>query len=223
MDINIEEVKKYIEENKDDEHVKAFRDEMSRIPAEKEKEIVANYLKSTDYVSKLNSEKDSHFSKSLKTWQENNLPKIIEEEIHKRFPEETKEQKELREVKSALEQIKNESKRKEITNKMFKELSARSLPVELADYLNIPDEADVESRLDSIKNLIEPLVQAEVDRRLKKAPGAPDSNKDKVGGKPIYTTRESLVGVKPDEIAAATREGRIRITGVDLNALKKKQ
>lgn len=220
--MDIQEIKQYIETNKDKEDVKEYLSEITRIPAEKEKEIVSAYLKSTDYISKLNSEKDSHFSKSLKTWQENNLPKMLEEEIHKRFPEETKEQKELREVKAALDKMQNESKREKTTNKILKELSARGLPVELSDHLNIPDEADVEVRLDSIKSLLESSILAEVDKRLKVAPGAPGGKQDKVGGKPIYTTRESLVGIKPDEIAAATKEGRIRIPGVDLDAMKKK-
>src|SRR5690606_40465389 len=54
-------------------------------------EFIDQLAKDEVFQKWLQSEKDRHFSKGLETWKENNLSSIVEEEIKKRYPEETEE------------------------------------------------------------------------------------------------------------------------------------
>jgi hypothetical protein len=114
--------------------------------------IMADVKKSGDSLSELNGEKfnellkgehgpelkkilDQRFATGLKTWQENNLDKIYQERYAKENPEETDEQKRLK----ALEIEVAESKRREVAANLradaVTELTKRSLPTELADFM----------------------------------------------------------------------------------------
>lgn len=222
--MDIQEVKKYFEENKDSEDVKTYISEMSKPTPEAEQEIINKYIATDDFRKKYrtHSDFDQSVTKSIETWKKNNLPQILDEEIKKRFPKETEEQKELRELKTQLNDLKQEKDRERIANKLMKGLSDRALPLELLDHLKIEVEDTIDARLDAIKNLFDAGITTGVEKKLKThSPGAPKSP-DTQSGKPIYTTREQLAGVKQDEIVKAMAEGRIKITNVDLSEFQKK-
>ena len=56
---------------------------------------------------------DKYFNKGLETWKQNNLEKLIDEEIAKRYPEETPEMRRIKELEQKLAEKERESVRKE--------------------------------------------------------------------------------------------------------------
>ena len=79
-----------------------------------ENEIVKQYIE---------KQKDSHFSKSLKTWKQNNLAAEVEKEIAKRFPAETAEQKRIRELEQEMANMKKSQVLEKMTNKALTTLA----------------------------------------------------------------------------------------------------
>jgi hypothetical protein len=113
MDLN--EIKTYFEGNKENEDVKTFVTGLNPINLDKVKDFVG---KDKDAMSWFDSEKDKHSGKSLETWKTNNLQKLIDDEVAKRKPSETPEQKTIRELSEKFEKIQKESLRKDLTNRL---------------------------------------------------------------------------------------------------------
>ncbi|WP_426578881.1 hypothetical protein P5490_019880 [Bacillus altitudinis] len=75
--MNIEEIKQFLAENKDDEEVKMFVGELSAVSADK----VKGFLETEEGKKVLQPRLDQHFTKGLETWKADDLEKIVEEEV----------------------------------------------------------------------------------------------------------------------------------------------
>lgn len=142
---NFDEVKTYFETNKDSEDVKGFLGGFNNIDVFKEKVNTDPTFKSF-----LDSEKDKHSSKALETWKTNNLQKLIDEAVTKANPQETPEQKQIRELTERLNKQEVESKRKDLTNKALKELTDKKIPTDLASFIVGNDEESTKANLDKL-------------------------------------------------------------------------
>ena len=98
---NFDEVKKYLEENKDTDEVKSLF--TGFIP----KDQLESYLDSEEGKKLLQPRLDKYFTKGLETWKANNLKKEVEAEINKRFPPETEEAKSSGNFRKSLKIWKN--------------------------------------------------------------------------------------------------------------------
>jgi hypothetical protein len=134
--MNLEEVKKFLEEQKEQEDVKAYLGELSTPTVDG----VKGFLDTEEGKKLLQPRLDSHFTKSLETWRSNSLPKIISEEIAKANPSETPEQKEIRELKEKFANMENEKTRETLKNKALSTLSEKKLPTFLLEQLIGNDE-----------------------------------------------------------------------------------
>lgn len=121
----------------------------------------------------LGSQQDSFFTKSLKTWKENNLNKEIEREISKRFPAETEEQKKIREMQSKLEQMEAENRRKDLLNSASKKAGEVGLPLDVVDFLIADDENSTIANIDKIHNIFNEYVNKGIEERFKQGGGTP--------------------------------------------------
>jgi hypothetical protein len=127
-----------------------------------------NQLASNEVFQKwLQSEKDRHFSKGLETWKENNLSAIVEEEIKKRYPEETEEQRQLREMANEIKQLKQENKIKEIRNQAYRQANEKGLPVELLDFFVSDDLEKTNENLSILERVWNEAVQNQVNQTFK--------------------------------------------------------
>ena len=98
-------------------------------------EQVQSFLAENEDAKKWHSSQlDSHFTKSLKTWKENNLNKEVEKEIAKRFPAETEDQKRIREMQQKIEQMEAENKRKDLFASATKKANEVGLPIDMVDF-----------------------------------------------------------------------------------------
>ena len=101
---NFDEVKNYFETNKDSEDVKGFLGGFSSLDVFKEK-----LNSDPNFKSFMDSEKDKHLSKGIETFKTNNLSKLVDEEVKKRFPEADPKDTELAKLKAQLDQMQKDS------------------------------------------------------------------------------------------------------------------
>lgn len=91
--------------------------------------------KDADFKSFMDSEKDKHSTKSLETWKTNNLQKLINEAVAKANPQETPEQKKIRELEERIEKSDRESKQKDLTATVLKTMNEKKL----SDFADLSD------------------------------------------------------------------------------------
>ncbi|MGX1687499.1 DUF4355 domain-containing protein, partial [Bacillus subtilis] len=82
--MNLEDVKKFLEEQKDNEQVKQYLQGLQSVSLEGVKQFVEA---DEDAKKWMQSEKDRFFSTSLNSWMESTFPQKLEEEIKKRYPD----------------------------------------------------------------------------------------------------------------------------------------
>ncbi|MCK0470885.1 DUF4355 domain-containing protein [Halalkalibacter sp. APA_J-10(15)] len=134
--MNLEDIKKFLEENKDQEEVKAYVEGLSKITPNG----VTAFLETDEGKKLLQPRLDKYFTTGLETWKSNNLQKLVEEEVAKKNPSETPEQKEIRELKEKFAAIEQEKTRETLKNKALSTLTEKKLPTFLLDYLIGNDE-----------------------------------------------------------------------------------
>ncbi len=181
MDIN--EVKKFIEENKESEELMGFLGNI--VPQKESPELNLENVKlflNENYDAKrwIDSEKDRHYQKAFETWKNNNYSKEIDKEIKKRFPEKDEKDIELERMKAEFEKMKAESTREKLRNKAIKVASEKQLPSDLVDYFVGEDEESTTKNLETLNTIFSNHIKKAVEDKLKDGSYVPPgSEKDK--------------------------------------------
>jgi hypothetical protein len=165
MDIN--EVKQFIESNKGNQDVVNF------VRGLYSTDGVATFLDSEDGKKVLQPRLDSHFSRSLETWKANNLTKIIEDEISKKYPAETEEQKRIKKIETELAEERSARVRAELRNKMVTALNEKKLPLELLDFVAGDNEEVTNKRVEALEKVFKKTVDSLAEERFKSGGRAP--------------------------------------------------
>ena len=187
MDIN--EVKQFIEANKDNEEVQNY------IGGFITSDRVTQFLEQEEGKKLLQPKLDSYFSKGLDTWKTNNIEKLLDEEINKRFPEKDVKDIELEKIRAELEKIKAEANRKELTNKALIVADEKKLPKELVDYFIGNDEENTTKNLAKLESVFSKHVETLVQERLKDSSYTPPK-----GGNNKTFTIEEIKAMSPEDI-----------------------
>lgn len=148
---NFDEVKKYFETNKDNDEVKTFVGGLNPVTADKVKSLVDT---DKDLKSWLDSEKDKHSGKSLETWKTNNLQKLIDEEVKKRYPDADPKDSEIATLKAQFEQMQKEATKKDLTNMALKFAQEKKLPTELIEFFVTNDDETTKKNLDNFSTVL---------------------------------------------------------------------
>jgi len=152
--------------------------------------IISENIESEEVKKFLQPHFDRYFAKGLKTWQENHLPEMVNKTIAGN-PEETPEQKRIRELQAELE-----------THKRKTEISSlarsKGIPEGVADLLVGLDVESSLKLLDAVRAMkveAEHKVRAEYDKIIteKAKPGGGNTN-------PTFT-KESIKQMSPQEVA----------------------
>ncbi|MEH7801051.1 DUF4355 domain-containing protein [Bacillus sp. FSL W8-0645] len=163
--MNIEEIKQFLEQNKENEEVKAFVGELSAVSADK----VKGFLETEEGKKLLQPRLDSHFTKGLATWKENNLEKIVEEEVSKRNPSKTPEQLEVEKLRKEIEAEKAARNRETLVNKALKAADEKKLPKDVIDFFIGENEDSTLENLSKLEESFNAAVQAAVDGKFKES------------------------------------------------------
>ncbi|MEC0544971.1 DUF4355 domain-containing protein [Bacillus subtilis] len=163
--MNIEEIKQFLAENKDNEEVKAFVGELSAVSADK----VKGFLETEEGKRLIQPRLDSYFTKGLETWKSNNLDSLIEEELQKRNPSKTPEQIELEKLRSEIERERAARNREALVNKALNVADEKQLPKGVIDYFIGEDEETTLANLSKFEETFNAAVQNAVDIKFKES------------------------------------------------------
>ena len=105
----------------------------------------------------------------METWKQNNLQKIVDGEINKRFPAETEEQKQIRDLQQKLEQIENEKTYAMLKAEATTALSKQGITPEIADFFIAGTKEETLSKIQNFTEIFKKEVNKEVEERIKKA------------------------------------------------------
>lgn len=167
--MTLEELKQFIEANKDNQDVQSYLKGLYLTP-----EGVKGYLDTEEGKKILQPRLDAHFTKGLETWKEKTLPSLLDEEIKKKFPGETEEQKRLRKLEEELAQERQARVKSELINKATTLATQKGLPVEIVSYFVGQDEDTTISNLTALENIWQQALEKAVEAKFKDSGRSPN-------------------------------------------------
>ncbi len=168
--MTLEELKQFIEANKDNQEVQNYLKGLYPLTPEG----VTAFLNTEDGKKLLQPKLDAHFTKGLETWKSNNLASLLDDEIKKKFPGETEDQKRMRKLEDELANEKNARIRSELVNKATTLATQKGLPVELVAYFVGQDEDSTVNNLTAVESIFQTHIQKAVEEKFKDSGRAPN-------------------------------------------------
>ena len=124
-----------------------------------------------DVMSEVDSIKDTHHKTALETWKTNNLETLINDEVAKRNPQETPEQKRIRELEEKIASGEKAQQRAELKAKALAHATKQGLPSAFAskyiDRFLGDDESVTTATLDELKSDLDGIIKEQVDAKFK--------------------------------------------------------
>lgn len=154
--MNLEEIKKFFEENKDNEDVKSYLKGLSQLTPDG----VSAFLDLEEGKKLIQPKLDSYFTKGLETWKSNNLKKLVDEEVKKQNPT-------TNPLEKQLEDLKRELLLKDLKAKAKDVASEQKLPLKLVDYFVGEDEDSTFANLKTLQEVFDTHINERVQEQLK--------------------------------------------------------
>ncbi|HAR6690206.1 TPA: DUF4355 domain-containing protein [Staphylococcus aureus] len=161
--MNIEEVKSFFEEHKDDKEVKDYLNGLKTVSVDD----VKGFLDTEEGKRFIQPELDRYHSKGLESWKEKNLEDLIEQEVRKRNPEQSEEQKRISALEQELEKRDAEAKREKLRSNALGKAQKLNLPTSLVDRFLGDSDEDTEQNLKALKETFDKYVQKGVESKFK--------------------------------------------------------
>ncbi|MFB0637435.1 DUF4355 domain-containing protein [Bacillus rugosus] len=158
----LDEVKKFLEENKENEEVKAFVGELSAVSADK----VEGFLETDEGKRLIQPRLDSHFTKGLDTWKANNLDALVDAKVKELYPEETEEQKRIRKLEKELEDQKTAAQREKLLNKAVSYATEKQLPADVVEFFIGDDEESTMKNLGAFEEKYNAALQKAIESKF---------------------------------------------------------
>lgn len=115
----------------------------------------------------LQSVTDAAVTKGINTFKEKSMPALLEDEIKKKFPAETEEQKRLRVLEDDNKKFQNEVRRANLLNKAMQVATEKGLPVKLISNFLGEDEDTTLKNLELLEQEFSGSVKNVVENRFK--------------------------------------------------------
>ncbi|MCB8346812.1 DUF4355 domain-containing protein [Staphylococcus aureus] len=161
--MNIEEVKSFFEKHKDDKEVKDYLNGLKTVSVDD----VKGFLDTEEGKRFIQPELDRYHSKGLESWKEKNLENLIEQEVQKRNPEQSEEQKRISALEKELEKRDAEAKREKLRSNALGKAQELNLPTSLVDRFLGDSDEDTEQNLKALKETFDKYVQKGVESKFK--------------------------------------------------------
>ena len=130
-------------------------------------EGVKTYLDTTEGKKVLQPILDRYHNKGLESWKQNNLESLIEEEVSRRNPAETDEQKRIRKLEQQLAEERDNRKRTELSAYAQRMIAEKGLPSDTVKFVLGSDEDSTETNIETLSRLISDSVQNQVKSRFR--------------------------------------------------------
>ena len=153
----LDELKKFLKENEGDKEVQDYLESLKK-PTE---EGITKFLGTQEGKKYHQPLLDAYHSKGLETWKEKNLQKIIDEAVKKANPQETAEQKRIRELETSFELEKKERAKEVLKNKALQKLTEKSITPE---FLEILEKAENEETLVKSIDKLDTMVKSHLTK-----------------------------------------------------------
>ncbi|HGO2879360.1 TPA: DUF4355 domain-containing protein [Staphylococcus aureus] len=161
--MNIEEVKSFLEEHKDDKEVKDYLSGLKTVSVDD----VKGFLDTEEGKRFIQPELDRYHSKGLESWKEKNLENLIEQEVQKRNLEQSEEQKRISALEKELEKRDAEAKREKLRSNALGKAQELNLPTSLVDRFLGDSDEDTEQNLKALKETFDKYVREGVESKFK--------------------------------------------------------
>jgi hypothetical protein len=204
----LDELKKFLDDAKGDKEVELYLDSLKSSPKMSEEEIT-KFLETKEGKKYHQPLLDAYHSKGLETWKEKNLQRLIDEAcskavdeaIKKANPQETAEQKRIRELEASFELEKKGRAKEVLKNKALQKLTERSIPPEFLEILEKgEDEEAVVKSIDKLDALIKGhLTKLETDFQVKHGRNPEKSIQTSL-------TKDSLKAMTAEQILSLPKE-----------------
>jgi hypothetical protein len=168
---NLDEVKSYFETNKDNEEVQGYMKGFISLDG------VKHFLESNEEGKKyLHSYADSKVTKGIETFKQNNLTKLVQEEIIKMNPQLDPKDLKLQELQNKFEALEREKVKETLTNKALKVATEKKLPFDLVNYFLGQDEEATLTNLSALDMSLQAYSQSVRESILKEGSYVPPLN-----------------------------------------------
>jgi len=138
---------------------------------------VKEFLEKDDAGKKyLQSHTDAVVTKAIATYKEKTVPGLVEEEIKKKFPAETEEQKRLRQLEDDNKKFQAEVKRERLLNKAIAIANEKKLPLKLVDKFLGDDEETTAKNLELLEQEYSNALKLAVETKFKENGRDPGGN-----------------------------------------------
>ena len=162
-------------------------------------ETVKDFLEKDEAGKKyLQSVTDSAVTKGITTFKDKTLPTLLEEEIKKKFPGETEDQKKLRQLEEKLAKAEADRKRESLINKALSYANEKKLPTGFIDRFIDEDEDKTLANVQKFENLFNEAIKTGVEAKFKENGRQPeggqqkaDSDYDKLSDAEYFAKREA--------------------------------
>lgn len=150
MELNLEQVQAFINENQESQEVTDYVKTLNPINLTG----VQSFLNENEDAKKyFDSEKDKHFSKGLETWKSNNLEKLLEDKIKERFPDTSPADIKIKELEEKIKASELKALRSELQVKAGSIAKEKNLPYEMTSYLIGDNEETTLKNLEVFENV----------------------------------------------------------------------
>lgn len=203
MNINFEELKALVEagdKSSIEKHIKEKVLEKGDVEAAAETNPLVK--------SELDSLNDKYHAKALNTWKENNLKTLVDEEVSKRNPQETPEQKRIRELEEKIAEKDKAEQRTKLKEAALAYATGKGYDAKFATkyverFLG-DDEATTHAALDEFKTDFDAFVQVQVEEKLKGSKRNPGGNGEGGSGELSYGAKLAQNTIESEKAAGQT-------------------
>ncbi|TPG71161.1 DUF4355 domain-containing protein [Brevibacillus laterosporus] len=162
--MDLQSIQQYLETEKDSTEVQGYLQGLKTPTLEG----VQKFVSENDDAKKwFESQKHSHFDKGIETWKKNNLQKLVDDELVKRNPSETPEQKRIRELEDKFHLKERELLMKDIGIKARDLATQQGIPTEIVTYLINEDESKTTENIAFFKKVFDASIQKAVEDKVK--------------------------------------------------------
>lgn len=120
---------------------------------------------------------DRKVSQAIDTWKNNNVDKLVNDELIKRGYVQTEEQKKVLELENRLNSMQKEKEQAERRAVLLSELSANGLSASLVDFIPHDTDEGMRNGVATMKGIIDSLVATEVKKKVSGTGAKPEQIK----------------------------------------------
>lgn len=197
-ELTLEQIKKFFDENKERADVVEY---LNSFVVEKElnTETVNAYLETPEGKVVLQPRLDRYATQAIKTHDEKQAPVIeakikagVNEGIRKLHPEETEEQKQIREMREDMERMKKDGESEKLRSAILLEANNRKIPKELVESIPYPSVDHFVNAATVFTKLQEEIKTRAINEYIASNSFKPGAGKDDKKGKMTFSEFQKL-------------------------------